>query len=149
MCTESLHICFFYNRNGSIVALNGITWFPTIQRVNFVWYIMVNSTLCSCICDSDHLLCIFHVSMTQRHLLELARRLRLLLHNEHLIFCELFWGKNGYTCYISQCICFFSIIFVCFFYGSFSDSMLHEIWLVFWLFSFFFLQICVSSVLQS
>ena len=69
--------------------------------------LMVNSTLCSCICVPDRLLSVLHVSMTQRNLLEVARRLRLLLHNEHLIFCELFRGQKRYTRYISQCICLF------------------------------------------
>jgi len=50
-------------------------------------------TLCNFICVPDRLLSVLHVSMTQRNLLELARRLGLLLHNEHLIFCELFQGK--------------------------------------------------------
>jgi len=71
------------------------------------YYRMVNSTLGSCICVPDRLLSVLHVSVTQRNLLELARRVRLLLQNEHLIFCELFRGKKGRTCYISQCICLF------------------------------------------
>lgn len=147
-CSQEVYICFFCNRSGIIVALNGITWFLTIQRVNFVWYMMVNSTLCSCICVPV-LLSVLHVSMTQRYLLEPARCWGFLLHNEHLIFCELFRGKKGYTCYISQCICLFSY-YSSFFYESFSDSsMLHQIWLAFLTVFIFFLQMCACWVLQS